>query len=421
MGGAAHWAAAAYQAAPLPAPSIHPNLSRMASVPTVSFQEARTCVLDRITAARALPATEEVGLDCAPARVLAEDARADRDYPALARSVRDGFAVRATDTPGQLRVIGEVRAGDLFPREVNDGETVEIMTGAPIPRGSDAVVMVEHVIREADGRITTPIAKPGQFINPQASEARQNEVVIPAGKRLDYSSVALLATIGATRIRVYRKPRVAVLATGDEIVEPDQQPSPFQIRNSNVYSLAAQVARAGGEASILPVAKDEYAATSAAIERGLTFDLLLLSGGVSAGKYDLVETVLADLDRVLIQPGQPLVFGRARGKFFFGLPGNPASTMVTFELFARAAVELLGGQTDGLLRLTQAPLATDFRHKPGLTRFLPASLSADGLLTPVPWQGSSDVPALSRSNAFLVAAPDRERWEAGELIQALLK
>jgi molybdopterin molybdotransferase len=400
--------------------------TRMACVGTLSFQDARGCVIDQVTAARAIPTIEHVGLDCAAGRVLAQDAHADRDYPPLARSVRDGFAVRASDTPGQLRVIGEVRAGEVFDGQVNAGEAVEIMTGAPIPRGADAIVMVEHITRD-DRQIACPAVRLGQFINRQGSEARQNEVVIPAGRRLDYSSVALLATIGITRVPVFRKPRVALLATGDEIVEPDERPADHQIRNSNVYSLAAQVARASGEASILPVAKDDRESTRASIEHGLTFDLLVLSGGVSAGKYDLVEIVLADLgaefffDRVLIQPGQPLVFGRAREKFFFGLPGNPASTMVTFELFARAALELLGGQDHSLLPITLAPLAADFRHKPGLTRFLPALLSNDGMLTPVPWQGSSDVPALARSNAFLVADANREQWKAGETIQVLLK
>ena len=334
--------------------------------------------------------------------------------------------MRASDAPGRLRVIGEVRAGEVFDGEIRAGEAVEIMTGAPLPRGADAVVMVEHVTREADTVQVDRETKAGQFINPRGSEARQGDVVIPAGRRLDYSSVALLATIGTTQIQVFRKPSVAVLATGDEIVEPDEKPEEYQIRNSNVYSLAAQVERGGGEASILPVAKDDLESTRIAIERGLEADLLLLSGGVSAGKYDLVETVLAGLgaefffDRVLIQPGQPLVFGRARGKFFFGLPGNPASTMVTFELFGRAALELLGGQSESLLPITLAPLTADFRHKRGLTRFLPAWLG-DGGLTPVPWQGSSDVPALARSNAFLVADPDREEWKAGELIQVLLK
>jgi molybdopterin molybdotransferase len=398
----------------------------LAFVSTLSFHDARACVIEQVTAARGVSRTEHVGLDCAAGRVLATDARADRDYPAMARSVRDGFAVSAADTPGKLRLIGEVRAGEVFEGQVHSGEAVEIMTGAPVPTGADAVVMVEHAKRDGD-EVTCPVAKPGQFINPRGSEARRSDVVIPAGRRLDYSGVALLATVGITRVPVFGKPRVALLATGDEIVEPAEHPADYQIRNSNVYSLAAQVARAGGEASILPVAKDHREMTRAAIERGLESDLLLLSGGVSAGKYDLVEAVLAELrgefyfDRVLIQPGQPLVFGRARGKFFFGLPGNPASTMVTFELFARAAVELLGGQEASLLPITSAPLTSDFRHKTGLTRFLPALLDGDGRLTPVPWQGSSDVPALARSNAYLVADAEREQWKAGEPIQVLLK
>lgn len=398
----------------------------MASVPALSFEEARACVIAQAGARRATPVVREVGLDCAAGRVLAREARADRDYPPLGRSVRDGFAVRSACTPGSLRVIGEVRAGE-FPRsEVGDGEAMEIMTGAPVPAGADAIVMVEHVTREGE-RIVSPAARPGQFISPQGCEARQGEILIPAGRRLDYSAVALLATIGVTRPAVFARPAVAILATGDEIVEPEQQPAAHQIRNSNVHSLAAQVARAGGEPSILPVARDDREATRALIELGLESDLLLLSGGVSAGKYDLVEEVLAGLgaefyfDRVRIQPGQPLVFGRAREKFFFGLPGNPASTMVTFELFARAAIELLGGQAETMLPIAQARLAAAFHHKPGLTRFLPAWLSGDGMLTLVPWQGSGDVPAIARANAFLVADSGRETWAAGDAIQVLLK
>jgi molybdopterin molybdotransferase len=179
---------------------------------------------------------------------------------------------------------------------------------------------------------------------------------------------------------------------------------------------------------MLPVARDEYDQTRELIERGLESDLLLLSGGVSAGKYDIVEKVLADLgaefffDRVLIQPGQPLVFGRARDKFFFGLPGNPASTMVTFEIFARAAMELLGGQNESALPMTWSRLSADFRQKTGLTRFLPAQLSADGsAVSPVKWQGSGDIPALARANAFLVTEPERATWAAGEWMRVLPK
>ena len=382
-------------------------------------------------AGRLFAAAEEVALECAAGRVLAEEIRADRDIPALARSVRDGFAVRAQDVPGTLRIIGEVRAGERFEGAVGAGEAVEIMTGAPVPHGADAVVMVEHVKRGEDGTVTTDrSAEPGQFINPRGCEAGAGESLLMPGKRLGFADVALMASVGKAQVAVCPKPRIALLATGDEIVPVTETPHEFQIRNSNVYSLAAQVARAGGVPVILPVAKDEYGDTLELVERGLAADLLVLSGGVSAGKYDIVERVLGDagaeffFDRVLIQPGQPLVFGRARGKFFFGLPGNPASTMVTFELFARAAQELVGGQSHTELPLMLARLTRDFRQKTGLTRFLPATVAwgEDGpQLTPVKWSGSGDVPALTRANAFLVAEADRAEWKAGELMQVLLK
>jgi len=221
---------------------------------------------------------------------------------------------------------------------------------------------------------------------------------------------------------------VAIVATGDEIVEAGEAPEEFQIRNSNAWSLAAQVKRAGGAPRILPVARDTVEHTRQIIEQGLGADLLLLSGGVSAGKYDVVEEVLAGFgatfyfDRVLIQPGQPLVFGSAAGKFFFGLPGNPASTMVTFEVFARAALELLAGQSETALHMPLARLTRDFQHRPGLTRFLPARLSADGAeVTPVNWHGSGDVPALTRANAFLAVDADRAQYPRGELIRVLPK
>jgi len=221
---------------------------------------------------------------------------------------------------------------------------------------------------------------------------------------------------------------VAILATGDEIVDADQTPLDHQIRNSNSSSLAVQVARAGGCPRILPVARDNYEATRALMVDGLRSDLLLLSGGVSAGKYDIVERVLADLgaefffDRVLIQPGQPLVFGRSQGKFFFGLPGNPGSAMVTFEVFARVAIEILGGEKEPVLPFLWSKLTQDFHQKTGLIRFLPARVSGDGSqVTPIRWQGSGDVIAQARANAFLVTEPDRENWAAGEMIRVLMK
>ena len=378
--------------------------------------------------ARRGAAAERVPLTEAAGRVLAEAVAADRDYPPFARSARDGFAVRAVDVPGELRIAGEVRAGAIFHGSLQPGQAIEIMTGAPLPAGADAVVMVEHATRSDDRVRIEREVRAGDNFTPPGTEARNGEAVLTRGCRLGFAEIAVLAMVGRECVTVYRKPRVAILPTGDEIVESHQRPESFQIRNSNALSLAVQVTRAGGEPEILPIARDNYESTRSSIERGLEADLLLLSGGVSAGKYDIVETVLADLgaefffDRVKIQPGQPLVYGAARGKQFFGLPGNPASTMVTFEIFARAAVDLLSGACKAPLPLLRATLSSGFRHKPGLTRFLPAQVSLDGAtVTPERWYGSGDIPALARANAFLVADADRDCWAAGEDIRVLLK
>ena len=393
---------------------------------TVSFEEGRRIVLEQAARLAPPPGLETVPLLGATGRVLAAAVAADRDYPPVARSIRDGFAVHSSDLPGQLRVIGEVRAGETFSGNVARGEAVEIFTGAPVPPGVDQIVMVEHTTRDGQVVGTARLGAPGEFINPAGAEIRAGAPILSAGRRLGFAELAALATVGASEVTVCRRPRVAILATGDEVVELSASPRSDQVRNSNSYSLAAQVLRTGGVPEILPVARDTMESTRAAIERGLQADLLLLSGGVSAGKYDLVETVLAAMgaesffDRVLIQPGQPLVFGQVAGKMFFGLPGNPASTMVTFEIFARAAVEILAGETAPLLPILQAPLAVPFSHKPGLTRFLPATL-ADGRISPVRWQGSSDVAALARANCFLVAAADRPHWEEGDRIGVLMK
>ena len=364
----------------------------------------------------------------AAGRVLAEDVAADRDFPPMDRSVRDGYAVRAGDVPGKLQVVGEVRAGERYAGRVGPGEAVAIMTGAPVPAGADAVIMVEHTTREGGWVRTLSSAELCQFINPRGCEAAARQTVLRVGKRLDYSDIAMLAAFGRARVQVFARPVAAIVSTGDEIVEITETPRDFQTRNSNSYSLAAQVARAGAVPRRVPVARDALEDTRRAIEQGLGSDLLLLSGGVSAGKYDLVEEALAALgaefyfDRVLIQPGQPLVFGRVAGKFFFGLPGNPSSTMVTFEIFARAALELLGGQQETALPMPWARLTCDFRHRTGLTRFLPARLSADGgEVTPVEWHGSGDVPSVTRANVYLVADPDRPEYAPGDWIRILLK
>jgi molybdopterin molybdotransferase len=391
----------------------------------MTFGEARECVL------REIPLQDRsvsVNVLDAAGRVLAEDISADRDYPPFNRSARDGFAVRAIDVPGELLVTGEVRAGAVHETELTAGTTVEIMTGAPLPPGADAVVMVEHVKRYENRVVISRSIKSGENLTPRGTEAKCGEAVLRVGHRIGFAETGLLAMVGRERVKVFCQPRVAILPTGDEIVEAGNEPLPHQIRNSNAWSLSVQVRRAGGIPDILPIARDSYESTRASIELGLEADLLLLSGGVSAGKYDIVEQVLADLGakffftRVKIQPGQPLVFGAAGAKFFFGLPGNPASTMVTFELFARAAIERLSGCVDTMLPLLRATLTRNFHHKTGLTRFLPARLSENGsTVEPLGWQGSGDIPALARANAFLVAEADRESWREGDDIRVLVK
>lgn len=394
----------------------------------MTFEQARACVIEKVSAGDGLPAIETVLLDAALDRILAEPVRADRDYPSLARSIRDGFAVRSQDLPGAFEILGEVRAGESCPFRIGRRQTVEIMTGAPVPDGADQIVMVEHATRDGSTMTTGREPRPGEFVNPRGAEARKGETILEPGCAIEPATISLLATVGMTEVRVYRKPRVAIVATGDELVPVGHSPAPHQIRNSNAHSLAAQVVRAGGTPVILPAAPDEVRSTRAIIERGLREDLLLVSGGVSAGKYDVVETVLAELgaefyfDRTLIQPGQPTVFGRVRERFFFGLPGNPASTMVTFRIFAQAALEILAGRRQLELPFFPARLTTVFRHSAGLTRFLPARLSPDGAeLTPIPWRGSSDVPAVARANVYLVADAARESWEPGESMPVLLK
>jgi len=396
-------------------------------VAALTFADARRCVLERVRSASAPPSVETVTLAEASGRILAKPVSADRDYPPRPRSMRDGFALRAADLPGTLHIIGEIRAGQASSLEVAPGQAVEIMTGASVPVGADAVVMIEHVAVEGATVRVEKRLEPGSNINAQGCDALAGSEILAAGRRIGSAEAALLASAGCEDVDVYRRARVAIVATGDEIIELGETPLPHQIRNSNSWSLAHQVLRTGCEADILPIAPDLVDETRELLRDGLQSDLLLISGGVSAGKYDVVEIALKQLgaelffDRVLIQPGQPCVFGRAQGTFFFGLPGNPASTMVCFEVLARAALELIGGMDEPALPLTLARLAVPFRHKAGLTRFLPATLHGDGTLTPVAWSGSGDIPAMARSNCFLVAAPDQAEYEAGDLIQVLLR
>src|SRR5437660_1575865 len=398
----------------------------------LTFEEARRRVIEQVAKMRGPRTSASVSVWDALALVLAQEVKTDREYPPFDRSTRDGYAVRSNEAvPGaQLKCAGEIKAGDTVRESLAAGTCWQIMTGAAVPAGADAVVMIEHTTREGHLVRFERAAQRGQNIVPRGSEAAAAQTILKPGMRLGYAELALAAQVGAEQIQRAQRPRVAILSTGDEVVLIDETPGPFQIRNSNSVSLAAQVRIAGGEPVVLGNAADRIEDLGEKIERGLKEDALVLSGGVSMGKYDLVESVLKAMgaeflfDAVAIRPGKPAVFGMCQGKPVFGLPGNPVSTMVTFELFVAPAIDLLSGAQARALPLVEARLAETLKEKPGLAHFLPAHVDWGGGVPEVKtlrWQGSGDIAELSKANCFFVVPADREKIEIGESVSVLLR
>jgi len=398
----------------------------------LSYEQARQTVIEQLKKRERAPASGGVSVWEALGLVLAQEVRTDREYPPFDRSTRDGYAVRAKEVVagGTLKCVGEIKAGDTVREGLAPGACVQIMTGAAVPAGADAVVMIEHTQRQGDVVRFERAAQTGQSVVLRGSEAAAGQTILISGMRLGYAELALAAQVGAVEMKCAKKPRVAILSTGDEVVLVDETPGEFQIRNSNSVSLAAQVRIAGGEPVILGNAADRVEDLGEKIERGLREDALVLSGGVSMGKYDLVENVLKAMgaefffDAVAIRPGKPTVFGICRGKPVFGLPGNPVSTMVTFELFVVPAIDLLSGAEARALPLLEARLAEAMNEKPGLSHFLPARVEWRGAapeVKPLRWQGSGDIAALAKANCFLVVPAGREKIEIGERVSVLMR
>lgn len=401
----------------------------------LSLEQARRRVLEA-AAALASPATETVSLTEACGRILAKDVLADRDAPPFPRAMRDGYAVYAEDvTAGAtLHCTGQIRAGQAADLQLDRGCCIEIMTGAAVPPGANAVIMIEYTRRTGAAVTFERGIAAGANIALVGSDSTAGSRVLNAGSRLDYAGVSLLASVGCTQPRVFTRPRVAILSTGDELVEADETPGTVQIRNSNAHALAAQVVRAGGDPLRMPIARDDEAHLGNLIDHALQeADLLLLSGGVSMGKFDLVEAALAArgaefyFDAVRIRPGRPVVFGRLRDRFFFGLPGNPLSTMITFELFARPMIERLCGAASGAWPqpLFKAELGFEWTGKTlPLTVFLPIALEGDLTVARVkalPYHGSADLAAMAAADGFLVIPPECAHIPLGSLVDVLLK
>ena len=397
----------------------------------LSYTDARQKVIEIAgSIPRPLPRTY-VEIEQAFGRILAAPVLADRDYPPFDRATRDGFAVRAADAPApgaRLECVGELRAGGRLDAAVLPGQCVEIMTGAAMPSGADSVVMIEHTKREGRTILLERAAQLGEHFVPRGSEARAGALLVAPKTRLGYAEMALAAQAGATRLEVFAAPRLAILSTGDEVVDARSKPGPLQVRNSNGISIEILARTAGAETVQLGNAPDEMGALRAAIERGLQEDILVLSGGVSMGKYDLVEQVLAEFGAefhytgVQIRPGRPAVFATCRGKLVFGLPGNPVSTMVTFELFVLPAVDVLSGAVPRPLPVFRAKLATAVREKGPMTHFLPVRIEWEGRearVTQLPWQSSGDIVALALANGFLIVTPEHAEISQGEWVDVL--
>jgi molybdopterin molybdotransferase len=373
--------------------------------------------------------------------LLAEDVAADADEPPFDKALVDGYAVRAADLETgeeRLRVGETILAGQTPTRPLAPREAAVIMTGAPLPPGADAVLMHEHT-RALDGEIMTDGSEvlPGRNRLRMGQVYRAGDVILRHGTQLSPASLGLLAAVGRPRVMVVPRASVAIVATGDELVEPDRRPGPGQIRNSNAVMLEALAVSQGAKAQTLPIAPDEHSQLTRILKQGLDFDVLLITGGVSAGQRDLVPAALDELSvtrvfhKIRLKPGKPLWFGvgprrgdRA-GTLVFGLPGNPVSGLVGFLLFARPALQLLAGRSGTLPETIDARLAVTFTHRGDRPTYHPARCiepprdSAVGVVEPLNWAGSADLLAVAQADGFAVFPAGDRVFQAGEIVQFL--
>ena len=372
-------------------------------------------------------------------RTLAEDVRSDIDMPPFDKSTMDGYAVVGADVaqasggaPAVLEVVEEIPAGAVPRKSISAGKAARIMTGAPVPDGADSVVMVEDTVAGSNGRSVKVLApaKPGGNIARLGEDVRCEQVVLEAGTCIRPPEIGILAAVGGVRVPVYRQPVVGVVATGSEVVEPQQVPGAGQIRNSNGYSMAAQALQAGARTRYLGIVEDDEASLRRVIAQGLdTCDILMLSGGVSAGVYDLVQGAMQMcgvevlFDRIRMKPGKPLTFGVRGKKLVFGLPGNPVSAVVGLELLVRPAIRKMQKMEGHHRPMVRAHLMEGFRQAPGRKQFVPArSEQRDGR-----WQahwvghhGSADLFSLSRANSLFVVEAEVDSVEAGTEVELIL-
>jgi molybdopterin molybdotransferase len=398
----------------------------------ISADEALRIVLENV----APLGVERVPILAGLGRVLAEEIRSPRDIPGFDNSAMDGYAVRAADIasaseshPVSLKVLETVGAGTMPTRRVEPGTAIRTMTGAPIAAGADAIIQVERT-RGSDSKVEIlASAEPRSFIRPRGEDLREGELVMSAGKVLAASDLGMLASLNRSMIDVSRKPQVAIVATGDELVDVDQIPTGAQIVNSSAYALAGAISEAGGEPTILKIARDTIEDTRERLSEAVRFDVVFSTGGVSVGQFDHVKGVMDELGmRVLFhgvaqRPGRPLKFGIMAARPVFGLPGNPVSTMVCFYLYARPALRKMGGYRRVGLPRADVICATDIKVANNLTEFIRVRIErkgADLYATPTGNQGSGILSSLSRADALLIGPAKESLLKAGASATALL-
>ena len=379
---------------------------------------------------------EQISLPHALGRVLAQDIVADSDLPPFDRSQMDGYAVRAVDAqaaPVRLRIVGESAAGKGWHNQLDEGQAVRIMTGAPVPAGADSVQQIELTHELKDGTVVELLesVEEGKSIVKRGAEIRAGETVLSAGTMINAAMMAVLAAFGYATVNVFQRPRVGVLATGTELVAVGQKPGQDQIRDSNNYSIAAYAELAGGVIERFPLTGDDTSLLKNQIAKAAeTCDLIVTSGGVSMGVYDLTKSALKQLDaeiffeRVALRPGKPTVFARLpSGTLMFGLPGNPVSVAVTFNLFARTAALAMQGATEPALKRETAALARSVKGTADRESYLPVQLTTndDGELIafPLKWGGSSDFVAFALTTALAIVPAGAKTVEAGSLVNVL--
>jgi molybdopterin molybdotransferase len=375
---------------------------------------------------------ESIPLQESISRILREDIFCDADSPPFDKAIRDGFALRFEDVaqgPSVLSVVGESRAGLGAAVAVKPGVCCEIMTGAPLPAGANAVVMVEHTERPSPESVRIlKSVRENEGLLRQGAEARKGDRILKAGRPIGLADLGLLASSGKSIVLVSKKPRVAIIATGDELVDVGEKPRAGQIRNSNSYTLYAQATKAGAVPTLLGIGRDNLDDLRSKIRQGFEYDILIVSGGVSMGKYDLVENVFAEFgvevlfDKIAMKPGKPTVFGHRSQTYVFGLPGNPVSTIVSFHMFVRPLIMHLLKAEDTKAKVLEARLDAPAKCDPERTALVPALVrfeTGQYRISTAPWKGSSDLVGLARANALIMIPRRAGIMEPGETAQFL--